>query len=262
MPALALFTLTRPFIYPGSLIFAPCAYNMLIKFGTLIGQAVGSAGGLTLQRSRYGFTARSKPLPSQPRTRLQSPTKIRVAQLPSLWRSLSDSTRSDWDIFAASVPWTNRLGDPVNASGWHAFLFCNVPTYSHPTNPHIWQVYTDPPFTTDAPFPQAPEVRYNQASHRLELHSSDPTIDPDCTLQVFASPVRSCALTASNVPMRFCAQYRPNSLFPLDLTPGFTSRWPLPNPFVPSMAIYWRMYVRNTSTGWRSAPTFFKSLGK
>lgn len=235
---------------------------MLIKFGTLIGQAVGSAGGLTIQRSRYGSTARSKPLPSQPRTRLQSATKIRIASLPSLWRSLPDATRDAWDLFAASVPWTNRLGDPVNASGWHAFLFCNVPTYSHPTNPHIWQVYTDPPSTTDAPFPQAAAVRYNQATHKLELHSTDPTTDPDCVLLVFASPVRSCALSPQSVPMRFIAQYRPNSLLPIDLTAGYTSRWAFPSPFTPTMGVYFRMYSRNSTTGWRSAPVYFKVLGK
>lgn len=100
----------------------------LVKFGGGIVGISGSIGGTVFARNRYGNYARSRTKPTNPATARQSKIRQAVADLTNAWSTtLSDAQRTAWGLYAASVSMLNRLGEPMNLSGFNHFVRSNAP---------------------------------------------------------------------------------------------------------------------------------------
>ena len=100
---------------------------MLFKSG-LLTQASGSIGGLTFSRNRGGMYIRARAIPTNPNTPAQASIRAIMGSLVNRWiNTLGPFQRAGWAIYAANVPLTGPLGDPITVSGLNMYIRSNVP---------------------------------------------------------------------------------------------------------------------------------------
>lgn len=99
-----------------------------MKFkSAMVTQVSGSIGGMTGSHNRGGMYFRARSVPTNPNTPQQQTTRASLGQLAIAWRMLTGINPILWDIYAANVPLTDPLGDPVTVSGINMFIRSNTP---------------------------------------------------------------------------------------------------------------------------------------
>jgi len=99
----------------------------LIKFGAGVVQMAGSIAGNVFARNRYGNYARARTKPTNPNTARQIAVRASLAFLTARWSdTLTANQRAAWDLYAANVIMTNRLGESMHLSGYNHYLRSNV----------------------------------------------------------------------------------------------------------------------------------------
>lgn len=94
----------------------------------IFSQASGSVAGLTFAHCRAGMTVRSRSTPTNPDTARQRTIKHALARLSPHWgQSLTQSERDAWNLYAANVVMSNKLGQPMHLTGQNHFLRANIP---------------------------------------------------------------------------------------------------------------------------------------
>jgi len=88
----------------------------LIK-SALVSAISGKIGGMVGARNRYGAYLRNWVKPVNPNTSRQQDVRALMGQANIAWAALTDQVRSDWNTYAAAVPWQNRIGDTIYLTG-------------------------------------------------------------------------------------------------------------------------------------------------
>lgn len=89
-------------------------------------QMSGSTGGTTHSRNRFGAYTRSRSVPVNPNTERQVAARNAVRALTIDWQNaLTQVQRDAWNVYAANVSWTNRLGQAVNLTGLNHYIRSN-----------------------------------------------------------------------------------------------------------------------------------------
>lgn len=99
------------------------------KYGGIITKISGSIGGATFQRSSFGNTLRSKPLPIHSRNINQLERRAYMHQLQHDWNDLTDDDRKKWKQFIAYSSQSIIADSNVLISGYNLFLkyqFCRL----------------------------------------------------------------------------------------------------------------------------------------
>lgn len=142
---------------------------MIFK-SALVTQASGSVGGVTLSHNAGGMYMRARTIPTNPNTVNQQTIRGLVSQLSNLWgTTLTPAQRDLWDVYAANVPLTNALGDPITVSGLNMYVRSNVPILqaglprvdAGPTTFDLGD-YTNPSFALDEPADEV-DVTFTEA---------------------------------------------------------------------------------------------------
>ena len=99
----------------------------LIKFGGGVVSMSGSIAGNTFARNRYGNYVRSRTKPVNPNTARQQAVRSALTFLTERWsQTLTAAQRTAWNLYAASVTMTNKLGESINLSGFNHYLRSNA----------------------------------------------------------------------------------------------------------------------------------------
>lgn len=98
----------------------------LVKFGAGITQISGSIGGTVFSRNRFGNIVRPRTKPVNPRSVRQESARAVVSYLAEYWHNdLNVTERGLWDVYAAAVAMTNRLGETMHLTGFNQFMRTN-----------------------------------------------------------------------------------------------------------------------------------------
>ena len=90
-------------------------------------QRSGSGSGTVWSHNRYGAYTRSRTVPVNPNTERQAQVRSFVAGLTIAWQSgLTQDQRDAWEVYAANVPWKNKLGQSVFITGFNHFVRSNT----------------------------------------------------------------------------------------------------------------------------------------
>lgn len=90
-------------------------------------QRSGSSGGTVFSRNRFGAYIRPRTKPVNPNTERQSEVRAVLRNLAIAWNNdLDADQREGWEVYAANVPWLNRLGDEVRLTGMNMYLRSNL----------------------------------------------------------------------------------------------------------------------------------------
>lgn len=134
-------------------------------------QISGSTGGTTWSHNRFGAYTRSRSVPVNPNTDRQVAVRNSVRSLTIAWQNiLTQNQRDAWEVYAANIDWTNRLGQTVKLTGLNHYTRSNTP-----------RVMNGIPRVDAAP------IIFNLATAELELAATaseatqDLTIDGDGT---------------------------------------------------------------------------------
>jgi hypothetical protein len=105
-----------------------------LKFGALVSQISGSIGGNTIQKSSFGNSIRSKPLPLRSAKSLQLIRRSWMSEIQNAWSNLSEQQRNLWRQFVAYSGQKINNDSAVLISGYNLFLkyqfcrkLCNLP---------------------------------------------------------------------------------------------------------------------------------------
>lgn len=104
---------------------------MKVRFGMLMTDAVGKAGGQFIQRTRFGNVLRNITVPVQRLASLQNPQRSTNAYIFSYWHLLIDSERAMWAVIGSNLRTKNPFGDDVAMSGRDAFTSCSSLLYPY-----------------------------------------------------------------------------------------------------------------------------------
>lgn len=100
---------------------------MLFK-GLLATSLSGSIDGITASHNAGGAYFRARTVPTDPNSPAQQAVKAAMGTLSNRWEAvLTVAQRAAWASYAANVPLTNRLGDPINVSGLAMYVRSNLP---------------------------------------------------------------------------------------------------------------------------------------
>lgn len=99
----------------------------LVKFGGGIVQISGRVGGDVFARNRSGNYVRAGTKPTNPNTALQQSWRSSVAYLVDAWSQILTATqRTAWNLYGASVPMKNRLGESILLTGFNHYIRSNT----------------------------------------------------------------------------------------------------------------------------------------
>jgi len=86
----------------------------------------GSVAGNTHARNRFGNYMRARTKPVNPNTVGQQAVRAALALLTTVWsQTLTAAQRAAWNLYGATVPMRNRLGEVVNLTGFNHFIRSN-----------------------------------------------------------------------------------------------------------------------------------------
>ncbi len=100
----------------------------LIRFGGGIVDMRGSIAGNVFARNRFGNYSRARTKPVNPRSVRQMGVRTLLMMLAEQWREspMTDTIRTAWETYAASVNWLNKLGEVTKLTGYNHFIRSNV----------------------------------------------------------------------------------------------------------------------------------------
>lgn len=156
------------------------AQMAILKFGTLIVAARGTLGGATLSANKAGPYAKTWGKGSNPRTQIQSAHRSSLVRWAIAWRTITQSQRTAWDVYAAlpAQDLTNSLGElySISGFGWYVRINMNLEQATAPARP-------DPPTLLEpaAPILQTFHLKTDAAATetRMILDASSPNVlDP------------------------------------------------------------------------------------
>ena len=100
----------------------------LVKFGGGIVQISGSIAGTVHARNRFGNYIRPRTKPVNPLSERQEFIRATLSHLAEYWHHNLDATeRGLWNVYAAAVAMTNRIGETIHLTGFNHFLRSNCP---------------------------------------------------------------------------------------------------------------------------------------
>lgn len=92
------------------------------------GDIRGSIGGKVYSRNRYGPYIKNRVKPVNPNTARQQAARLNFSDIAEHWSStLTAAERTAWNLYGASVPVVNRLGQQIYLSGFNHFIRSNTP---------------------------------------------------------------------------------------------------------------------------------------
>ena len=98
-----------------------------IRLGAGITGISGSIGGTTFGHNRFGAYMRARTTPVNPNTFRQSRMRSFVADVSAAWGgALTVFQRAAWEVYAASLVSTNRLGEQIKLTGFNHYIRSNT----------------------------------------------------------------------------------------------------------------------------------------
>jgi len=95
-----------------------------VVYGEMITSAVGSVGGTTHSKNRYGFYIKNKAIPTNPNSPAQAEIRSIMTQLVARWKSTLTQAQADAWNHAGELHKRSKYGQGFSLSGFN--LFCGV----------------------------------------------------------------------------------------------------------------------------------------
>ncbi|RLB79727.1 MAG: hypothetical protein DRH24_11995 [Deltaproteobacteria bacterium] len=99
----------------------------LIKYSSVVAQATGKLGSISLVNGRGGATIRMRPTSTPTARKKGGITSHILPRVQNAWFTLTQDQQSQWQALAVDAPQPNRLGIKRPLTGRQLFLKANIP---------------------------------------------------------------------------------------------------------------------------------------
>jgi hypothetical protein len=152
-------------------------------FRPLLGEVSGSIANLVFLHGKAGSAIRSRSIPTNPTSIQQTLIRAAVQRRSQNWRTLGDSARAEWKVFALRQNRTNRLGEKIQLTAQQAYMMLNVRTlYGFGGNVAL------PPTTAAPDPPDTIAVAASSATQLITLTFTPTPLGANLRLVVRATP--------------------------------------------------------------------------
>lgn len=98
----------------------------LVQLGGGVHDIRGSIGGTVFSRNRFGNYIRARITPVNPATDRQNDIRVAIQFLNDVWQTvLTAAQRAVWEVYAANIVRTNKLGAQIKLTGFNMFIRSN-----------------------------------------------------------------------------------------------------------------------------------------
>lgn len=138
-------------------------------------QISGSIGGTTWSHNRAGAYKRNRSVPVNPNTARQQAVRNAVTSISIAWDlTLTQAQRDAWNVYAANVNWTNKLGQSIKLTGLNHYIRSNTPLVQN----GIARVDVAPAQQNIGTAELELAVSASEATQQLTINGQDPVSDP------------------------------------------------------------------------------------
>lgn len=169
---------------------------MKAKFGAIVVDGRGKAGGHVFSKNKGGAYMRTKVTPTNPNTSAQAQARSILASLSQQWSTLSDSQRLAWNNAVADYATTDIFGDIKNPSGINLYVKLN----SNISNVG-GILLSSPPVKLEMPSSYVESATYDISTDTLTVTLSDSNAENTLML-VRATPALSQGISSIGSQLR------------------------------------------------------------
>lgn len=99
----------------------------LVQYGGGVLDMRGSIGGQVHSRNSSGNYIRARTTPVNPQTPRQNAIRVAIQSLAQRWSNVvTQAQRDAWEVYAASIVRTNKLGAQIKLSGFNHYIRSNA----------------------------------------------------------------------------------------------------------------------------------------
>jgi len=86
----------------------------------------GALGNYVLSHNRYGYYLRNRVVPTNPSSIRQQEIRTALGEMSQRWSTvLTPGQRDAWEVYAANIAVTNRIGQVIYLTGHAMYVACN-----------------------------------------------------------------------------------------------------------------------------------------
>ena len=98
-----------------------------VRYGGGVLEIRGSIGGQVHSKNRFGHYIRARTTPVNPQSQRQNKIRASVGFLAPRWSDvLTQVQRDGWEVYAASITRTNKLGEQIKLTGYNMYIRSNT----------------------------------------------------------------------------------------------------------------------------------------
>ncbi|MCK4960716.1 MAG: hypothetical protein KAT00_14990, partial [Planctomycetes bacterium] len=98
----------------------------LVQYGGGVLDARGSIGGQVHSKNRFGNYIRARTTPVNPQSARQNVIRAVIQDLSQRWSAqLTQNQRDLWEVYAAAIARTNKLGGQIKLTGFNHYIRSN-----------------------------------------------------------------------------------------------------------------------------------------
>ena len=116
----------------------------IIKASGIVGGISGNLGGICFVNGRGSKVVRTAKPASKSRSSLLAKNRGLFATFQRQWRTLTEEQQTGWRTYANATPFTNRLGESTNLSGFQMYVKIQVNLFDE-----LGFFSDDPPIPSD-----------------------------------------------------------------------------------------------------------------
>ena len=99
---------------------------MKVSLSGLITDARGILGNAIASKNKHGNYIKSYAVPAVSYAAQNQAVRTYYSRVIAAWKALSQSSKADWALKAATYTFVNNLGNSYHPSGFQLFIFCNM----------------------------------------------------------------------------------------------------------------------------------------
>lgn len=218
---------------------------MKAKFGAIVTEGRGKAGGHVFTRNRQGMAMRTKVTPINRATTSQQAIKNRLSNVSDDWRTLTDAQRAAWESAASDAKRTNIFGDQYTSTGknYYAYINGNLLIAGQ-------AVVSSPPANTPATALTSVSLASNTTAAQTVGYAPTP-VTAGHTLVIEATRPLSAGVGFAKNQFRILTTVAAAAASPADTFTAYQTKFGTP---VAGKRIFVRAYTINNTSGNRSLP--------
>lgn len=232
-------------------------------FRSILGDVRGSIAGSTFSRNGNSAYMRARATPVNPRSTGQTLSRVALAYVSTIWRSLTQAQQDAWKLLATTVPYTNRLGESSFYSGFQLFVKLNKTLQSNGLDTIQNAPAGAPSFPSFALSAyQSEQDATDFGLFSLSVNTDFPVTATGFTLQVQSTPPVSGGINFVNQSAyRAIGNYpNPTSSSPLVLGTNWRAVFGIPTAPIVGSAIFTRFRLIDQASGFVSPWAELKTI--